>query len=93
MHATPRMRRFLIGLACGLFLFLGIVAYGFQYYNSAGPNTEEITLLFKKGTGFEEIVDQMSEAGVIRHRFALEKYQARPEIDRVLEALRKDAGR
>jgi UPF0755 protein len=68
MFVSRLMRRILLGMGGGFLLFLCVVAYGFQYYNSAGPLTEETTLLFKKGTGFEEIVDQMAEAGVIRHK-------------------------
>lgn len=43
-----------------------VAAYGYYYYSSPGPLTERTSVLFKKGTGFRAIVDQMGEAGVIR---------------------------
>ena len=30
--------------------------------------------------------------GIIRHRFSLQNYQERPEVDVILDALRKDTG-
>lgn len=43
--------------------------YTYDYYASPGPLAERTSVLFKKGTGFRAIVDQMGEAGVIRHPF------------------------
>lgn len=52
-----------------LLVIIGIFGGYFTYYFSApGPLAESKSVLFKKGTGFFEIVDQMADAGVIRHR-------------------------
>ncbi len=61
------MHRLLLGMGGVAFLSLLVVLYGFHYYNSPGPLAEEKNVLFKKGTGFQQIVDDMEEAGVIRH--------------------------
>jgi len=53
----------LAGVLCGICL----VAYAHFYYTASGPLSEPKTVLFKRGTGFEEIVDNMAEAEVIRH--------------------------
>ena len=42
-------------------------AYSYYYYNAPGPLAERTTLLFRKGMGFRDIVDDMAEKGVIRN--------------------------
>jgi UPF0755 protein len=48
-------------------LALNFTAYLYYYYSSPGPLAERTTVLFKKGTGFRDIVDQLAEKEVIRH--------------------------
>ena len=38
------------------------------------------------------IIFVVGRDGVIRHRFSLENYQERPEVDVILDVLRKDSG-
>jgi peroxiredoxin len=51
---------------------------------------------FGKGTSWYgvalPIIFVVGRDGVIRHRFSLQNYQDRPEIDTILDALRKEAG-
>lgn len=42
-------------------------AYTKYYYDAAGPLAEPSNVIFKKGMGFQAIVDHMAEKGVIRH--------------------------
>jgi len=52
-----------------LLVIIGILGgYCVYYFSAPGPLAEPKNVLFKKGTGFLEIVEQMEEAGVIRHR-------------------------
>ncbi|MFW0777948.1 MAG: endolytic transglycosylase MltG [Rickettsiales bacterium] len=44
-----------------------LALYSYHYYTAPGPLSERTTVLFKKGTGFVDIVDKMEEAGVIDH--------------------------
>ena len=57
------------GKAVLLSVLLTICAalYTYNYYIAPGPLSERTTVLFKKGTGFVDIVDQMEDAGVINH--------------------------
>lgn len=52
-----------------LLLFLGAATgiYTKYYYESAGPLPEPTNIIFRKGMGFQAIVDHMAEKGVIRH--------------------------
>ena len=38
------------------------------------------------------IIFVVGRDGVIRHRFSLQNYQERPEVDVILDVLRKDTG-
>lgn len=57
--------KLLIGIVGSLLLFGCVSTYTLYYYYSPGPLTEPKTVLFKKGTGFRDIVGQLSEAGII----------------------------
>lgn len=53
-------------------ILLGCIAiatgiYTKYYYDSPGPLAESSNIIFKKGMGFQAIVDHMAEKGVIRH--------------------------
>jgi UPF0755 protein len=61
------LRRLRIILAALLLAAGLLAAYGYHYYNAPGPLTQETTVLFPRGKGFQAIVDGMEEAGVIRH--------------------------
>lgn len=61
------MHRFILSFLT-LLLALGcLTLYSAYYYHSPGPLAEPKTVIFKKGRGFREIVDDLSEAGVIRY--------------------------
>ena len=51
---------------------------------------------FSKGSSWYgvalPIIFVVGRDGVIRHRFSLENYQERPEVDVILDVLRKDTG-
>ena len=50
---------------------------------------------FKKGTSWYgialPIIFVVDKGGVIRHRFSLRNYRDRPEVDVILDTLKKDA--
>ncbi|NBX02873.1 MAG: endolytic transglycosylase MltG [Alphaproteobacteria bacterium] len=48
-------------------LCLSMLAYAAYYYDAPGPLSEPKAVLFKRGMGFEAIVDKMADEGVIRH--------------------------
>ncbi len=52
-------------------LLTGIVlmcaAYAAYYYEASGPLSEPKNVLFKRGMGFQAIVDKMADEGVIQH--------------------------
>ena len=45
----------------------GVIGFSIYYYTSSGPLSEPKTVLFKRGMGFEAIVDRMGEQQVIRY--------------------------
>lgn len=47
-------------------LLLSAFLFVYYYYQSAGPLAEPKTVMFKKGMGFEAIVDHMADEDVIR---------------------------
>lgn len=59
--------RLLVTTAAGCLLCVALVGFGLHYYDHPGPLSEPKTLLFKRGTGFQQIVDTMEGEGVIRH--------------------------
>jgi UPF0755 protein len=67
-YSFQQIRHFLlVGAAICAVALLDIAAFTFYYYHAPGPLTEPTTVLFKKGKGFREIVDDLSEKGVIRY--------------------------
>lgn len=62
-----RLSNFQYGCIAVVSLFFCIGIYSYDYYASPGPLAQRTSVLFKKGTGFRQIVDQMYDAGVIRH--------------------------
>lgn len=56
----------LMGFFASAVLAAFVLIYANYYYVASGPLSEPKTLLFKRGTGFVEIVDQMNQEGVIR---------------------------
>ncbi len=67
MLSEKTKRRLTMGIASAVLLSCSLLAFGYSYYNGQGPLSEPKTLLFKRGTGFIAIVDQMEEQGVIRN--------------------------
>lgn len=66
----PTLRRkFARLILAGAILALSIFLFSFYYYRSPGPLTEPTTVVFKKGMGFEEIVDSMAQNGIIHFPF------------------------
>jgi UPF0755 protein len=49
-----------------MLVILGGISYGLYYYDAPGPLSERTNVVFKRGTGFVAIVDQMADSGVIR---------------------------
>jgi UPF0755 protein len=61
------LKRMLIGLLA-LALFSGVAAWWLMHeYRSPGPLIEQKTVLFKRGSGFEQIADTLEAEGAIRH--------------------------
>lgn len=63
---TP-FHKAMIALTGKLLLAVSVITYMFYYYHGPGPLTQEKNVLFKRGTGFLAIVDQLEDEGVIRH--------------------------
>ncbi|MDX1975329.1 MAG: endolytic transglycosylase MltG [Rickettsiales bacterium] len=61
------MKYFLLVVALIGLVSLGIFAYLWDDYYAPGPLTEPKTVLFKRGHGFRQIVDDLGEQGVIRY--------------------------
>jgi UPF0755 protein len=62
--------RLSVALVALLFLATVTVTYGIYYYNAPGPLAEPTTVVFKKGMGFIEIVNAMSDQGIITNQLA-----------------------
>ncbi|MGE0753640.1 MAG: endolytic transglycosylase MltG [Alphaproteobacteria bacterium] len=58
-----RMVRMVLPVTAVLLSVLMVITY---YYRGAGPLSEPTTIVFKKGMGFEAIVDSMADNNVIR---------------------------
>ena len=55
------------GLLALAILAGGVIGFLLYYYNAPGPLSEPKNVLFKRGMGFESIVDKMAEEDVIRY--------------------------
>src|SRR5690242_4581064 len=71
LQSRPRLKRVLhflaVSSAIGMLALTDIFAFAFYYYNTPGPLAEPTTLLFKKGMGFRDIVEDLDDKGIIRH--------------------------
>lgn len=68
LSAPARVLLFLLALAVLATLVIATVAgWGIKYYNAPGPNTENVTVIIPKGTGFQGITALLDENGVIKH--------------------------
>lgn len=43
------------------------IGWGIKYYNAPGPNSEAVTIIIPKGTGFQSITAMLQENGVVEH--------------------------
>lgn len=60
--------RVVLGMIAGMILTVAsVVGFSAYYYIAPGPLSQPQTVLFKRGEGFQAIVDDMGEQGVIRH--------------------------
>lgn len=68
-HSAPvRVLLFLLAIAVlGALVLATAFGWGIKYYNSPGPNTEDITVIIPRGTGFKGITSLLDEADVIEH--------------------------
>jgi UPF0755 protein len=57
----------LVSAALGALALIDITAYVYYYYYAPGPLAEQTTVLFVRGKGFREIVDDLAEHDVIRY--------------------------
>lgn len=63
-----RIFLYLLAIVCiGILCIVAGGAWGIKYYNAPGPNTEEITVIIPKNTGFQEITHILHESGIIEH--------------------------
>jgi UPF0755 protein len=67
MKLSKRVDRALKLLLSLIITVGGLVGFCLYYYQAPGPLSEPKTVLFKRGMGFEAIVDHMAEEGVLRY--------------------------
>jgi len=58
-------KRLMMIAVIGALAIASLAAYGFYYYEANGPLAQESTLIFKRGEGFQAIVGDMAQAGII----------------------------
>jgi UPF0755 protein len=51
----------------GVVGMIGFAIYVWDYYDGSGPLPAQATVIFKKGKGFQAIVDDLAQQGVIDH--------------------------
>lgn len=57
-------------LVAGGLILAALIGWGIKYYNAPGQNTESVTVIIPKGTGFEGVTKLLYEGGVIEHPLA-----------------------
>lgn len=68
ISAPVRVLLFLLAMAVSASLVVAVVAgWGIKYYNAPGPNTDSVTVIIPKGTGFQTITTLLEDHGVIEH--------------------------
>lgn len=68
LSAPVRVMLFLLAIiVVAVLIAATIMGWGVKYYNTPGSNTEEITVIIPKGTGFKDITRLLAEAQVIEH--------------------------